>query len=120
MKLRNLKKDVLFLAQDLTSIITVKFFLEGVDADKLQDVAAKVVNFKNEALAQIANPAINAPKPLRSQFAKAKRSNSESAIKAYCDAKKAYSKEVAKAYAAFSKSLFVKYADLSEEISKVK
>ncbi|MBQ2322203.1 MAG: hypothetical protein II375_06565 [Bacteroidales bacterium] len=120
MKLRNLKKDVLFLAQDLTSIISVKLFFEGIEAQKLDGVAAKVFAFKSEALAQINAPGVSAKKPFKSEIAKAKRLNSEAAVKAYLAAKNTYSRELSKAYAAFSKNLFEKYADLSEEISKVK
>ncbi len=122
MKLRNLKKEVLFLAHDLAGIVSVKLFFEDVDPEKIKEAASKVVEFKNEALAQVSNPGVKAPKPLKSQLRKALRlgSGKDEAVKEYLEAKKAYAKEIAASYRKISKDMLEKYADLAESFSQVK
>ncbi len=123
MKLRSLKKDVQFLAYDLSSIISVRVYIEGVEVEKVKASAVKVSEFRNAYLTKISNPALEAPKPLKSQLAKARRESSEErrteAIKDYLAAKRAYGKGVKKAYKQLSNSMLDAYADLAEEISKV-
>lgn len=123
MKLRSLKKDVQFLAYDLSSIISVRVYIEGVEVEKVKASAVKVSEFRDAFLAKIVNPALDVPKPLKSQLAKARREGSEErrteAIKNYLAAKRAYGKGVKKAYKQISGSMLSEYADLAEEISKV-
>lgn len=122
MKLRSLKKDVQFLAYDLSSIISVRVYIEGVEVEKVKASAVKVSEFRNAYLTKIVNPALDAQKPLKSQLAKARRESGEErraeAIKAYLAAKRAYGKGLKKAYKQISDSMLSEYAGLAEEISK--
>lgn len=120
MKLRNLKKDVLFLAHDLSSIVSVRIFVEGVEPAKLKDSLAKIVEFKSNYLAQIRKSGVAAAKPSKSALTKAKRENNATKINDFVAGKKAYSKAVSATCRKVSAAMLNDYAALSEEISQVK
>lgn len=108
--LRNLKKDVSFLCDDLNSLISVKVLVEGADVDKFHDVIAEVANFKSSFLAKANAPAVAAPK-----FADRKATAEQKlAVKA------AYGKAVKAAYAQINKDLLQQYADLADKIANIK
>ncbi len=108
--LRNLKKDVSFLANDLNTLISVKVLVEGVEFAKFDEAVAKVANYKASFIEQINNPAVSAPK------AADRKASQEDKVAA----KAAYSKALKAAYAEINKNLLQQYADLAEEISNVK
>ena len=109
-KLRNLKKDVSFLAHDLNSIISVKVLVEGVDVAKFHEAIADVAAYKKAFLAQVNAPAVAAPK-----YADRKATTEQKlAVKA------AYAKAVKAAYAEINKNLLQQYAELAEKISNIK
>ncbi len=108
--LRELKKDVNFLAHDLNSIISVKVLIEGVDVAKFHEAIAKVASFKSAFLAEVNSPAVSAPK-----FADRKATAEQKQA-----VKTAYAKSVKAAYAELNKRLLESYANLAEEISNIK
>lgn len=108
--LRNLKKDVSFLCNDLNSLISVKVLVEGVEVAKFNDVIAEVAAYKAEFISKANSPAVSAPK-----FADRKATPEQKlAVKA------AYAKAVKAAYAQINNDLLQKYADLADKISNVK
>lgn len=108
--LRNLKKDVLFLAHDLSTLITVKVLIEGVEADKFNDLIAKVSAFQSSNIAQINAPAISAPKKAD------RKASAEQALAV----KKAYAKAVKQFYKELSQKMLNDYAELADSIANVK
>lgn len=120
MKLRNLKKDVLFLAHDLSSIVSVRIFVEGVEPAKFKDSLLKILEFKKKYLVEAAKPEVAVAKPSKNALAKAKRENSAAKINDFVAGKRAYSKAVNAACRKVSAAMLNDYAALSEEISQVK
>lgn len=121
MKLRNLKKDVLFLAQDLASILSVKLYLTDINPEQLSEPAKKTLIFRKNALAQIAANSKKSDKPLKSQLTKAQRlgAGKDEAVAQYVKAKKEHTKTMAANYRKFSAQLLEDYANLADEFSKL-
>lgn len=108
--LRNLKKDINFLCQDLNSLISVKVLVEGVELSKFNEVIAEVANYRSSFLAKAGAPEVSAPK-----YADRKATPEQKAA-----VKVAYAKAVKAAYAQINKDLLQQYADIAEKISNIK
>lgn len=108
--LRNLKKDINFLCQDLNSLISVKVLVEGVELSKFDDVIVELANYRSNFLAKANDPAVSAPK-----FADSKATPEQKAA-----VKAAYAKAVKAAYAQINKDLLQQYADIAEKIANIK
>ncbi|MDO4462250.1 MAG: hypothetical protein Q4C30_07130 [Bacteroidia bacterium] len=50
---RDLKKNIAFMADDLLTILELKFQLENTDAEKTDAIKAKVFTFYNDAISAI-------------------------------------------------------------------
>lgn len=97
-KIRDLKKDVAFLTNDLLTSACLKKAIEGTDTSKTSDYIVKVLAYRDEFRNKINNPAIEANKA----------------------DKAAYAKAVKATFSAIRKEAFDKYASLAEEIGKLK
>lgn len=108
--LRNLKKDINFLCQDLNQLISVKVLVEGVELSKFNEAITEVASYRADFLAKAKAPAISAPK-----FADRKATPEQKAA-----VKTAYAKAVKAAYAQINKSLIEQYAAIADKISNIK
>lgn len=97
-KIRDLKKDVAFLTNDLLTSACLKKAIEGTDTTSTSDFIVKVLAYRDEFRKKINNPAVEADKTNKAAYAKAVKAT----------------------YAAIRKDAFDKYAVLAEEISKLK
>ncbi len=97
-KLRDLKKDILLLSDDLNSIVSIKVFVENVPLSSVSDLVQKINDFYGSFIDKVNNPGVTVAKSDRKAYAKAMRT----------------------AYKAISIDLYKQYSDLADEISKLK
>ena len=96
--IRDLKKDVAFLTNDLLTSICLKNAIEGTDKTKTSELIVEVLAYRDEFRSKINAPAISVAK----------------------SDKAAYAKAVKSAFRTIRKEAFDKYAAIAEEIGKLK